>query len=74
MINNKKGQAGNLLIFTGKRLVSLGAGFFLAALAGIPLFLNTVKNIFAPPQQTSPPLWVIALVGVIIIMIFRRKR
>ena len=53
---------------------SLGGGILVAFLAGIPLFLGSLKNIFFPPQQTSPPLWVIVLVGVIIIMMMRRKQ
>lgn len=60
-------------IITPAGLGKLSFTVVLAIFAGLGLFINTIKNIFLPPKQTSPPLWVIILGAVIVIMMFKKK-
>lgn len=79
-------EEAKMKMFKGKRaqvvlasrlatiIKNFSGGLALAIFAGFSLLINVIKNIFSPPQQTSPPLWVIILVAVIVIMMFKRKK
>ena len=72
MFQSKKGQ-----LLLGSRLATIiknfSGGLALAIFAGFSLLINVIKNIFSPPQQTSPPLWVIIVLVLVVIVILKKK-
>ena len=51
---------------------AIGAGVILALSVGIPVFIGLIKAIFGKPSTTNPPLWVIALIAVVIIVLLKK--
>ena len=72
MFKGKKGQ-----VVLASRLATIiknfSGGLALAIFAGFSLLINVIKNIFSPPQQTSPPLWVIIVLVLVAIIILKKK-
>lgn len=59
---------------TKNMLGFIAIGLIVILLAGLPLFGNILSNILFPPNQTSPPLWMIMIIAVILIIIFKNYK